>query len=73
MPRCAAALPFVIPTGAQRKGATVCFVKRIEGWFGCGKDVDEATWETRLRFPLSPNAAAAGYPRKAKQQQVSPL
>jgi len=32
-----------------------------------------STWETRLRFPLSPNAAAAGFFKKAKQQQVAPL
>jgi hypothetical protein len=42
----------------QRRGATVCFVKR----FGVvvEKTWTESTWETRLRFPLSPNAAAAG-------------
>jgi hypothetical protein len=58
LPRWTAALNFVIPTGAKRRGATVCFVKR----FGVvvEKTWTESTWETRLRFPLSPNAAAAG-------------
>jgi len=60
-------------TGNLGQPSDCLFCQACEGWFGCGKGVDGSTWETRLRFPLSPNAAAAGFFKKAKQQQVAPL
>src|ERR1700728_298500 len=44
--------------------ATVCFVKRVRVGLVVEKAWTGSTWETRLRFPLSPNAAAAGVLRK---------
>jgi hypothetical protein len=57
----------------ERSGATVCFVKRVRVGLVVEKAWTGSTWETRLRFPLSPNAAAAGVFKKVKQQQVAPL
>src|ERR1700679_1066001 len=44
--------------------ATVCSVKRVRVGLVVEKTWTGSTWETRLRFPLSPNAAAAGFLRK---------
>jgi hypothetical protein len=57
----------------ERSRATVCFVKRVRVGLVVEKAWTGPTWETRLRFPLSPNAAAAGVFKKVKQQQVAPL
>ena len=39
-------LPFVIPTGAKRSGATVCFVKRVKAGLVVEKAWTGSTWET---------------------------
>jgi hypothetical protein len=49
------ALSFVIPSEAERLWA----MSRAGGEFGCGKGVDAIHLENAVRFPLSPNAAAA--------------
>ena len=48
----------------ERSRATVCSVKRVRVGLVVEKTWTGSTWETRLRFPLSPNAAAAGFLRK---------
>jgi hypothetical protein len=47
------------PTGAKRSGATVWFVK-IEGMDWLWKRRGRVRLENAKRFPLFPNAAAAG-------------
>ena len=47
-------LPFV-----ELKWSDCLKCQELEVEFGCGKDVDEVHLENALRFPLSPNAAAA--------------
>jgi hypothetical protein len=49
----------VIPTGAKRSGATVWFVK-ISGMDWLWKRRGRVRLENAKRFPLFPNAAAAG-------------